>query len=144
MWQRRNRQKKSFYLENEKMTFADTIARTLRFFDDIPSPAIRLNLDPGNYASQRDPTTPDAYEIFYERGLVAHMHVKDMIHRFPIIGGFFGIVGKGRIDYSVLFKQAIDNQYSGYFSLETHAHSNKEAISIASLKNMIAMLQKFE
>jgi sugar phosphate isomerase/epimerase len=133
---------KILLLENENRTFADRIARTAQFFEEIQSNAIKLNLDPGNFGAAKDGITPDAYETFYERDLVAHMHVKDIIHQFPFVGAMYGTVGKGIINYPNLFKQALDHSYTGFFSLETHALRNKEAHSVQSLKNISEMLQK--
>jgi sugar phosphate isomerase/epimerase len=124
---------KILLLENETNTFADTIARTLKLFDEIQSPAFKLNLDPGNFYSIREDTTPDAYEIFYEKGLVAHMHVKDPKFHLPFVGSYFHVVGMGKIDYVALFKQAKKHDYTGLFSLETHCPGNREKISIESL-----------
>jgi sugar phosphate isomerase/epimerase len=130
-------------LENEQITFAETIAHTLRFFDEIGnSPAIKLNLDPGNFFSAHEPVTPDAYEPFYQRELVAHIHVKDPKFRIPFAGSFFDVVGEGKINYKALFQQAIEHNYTGLFSLETHAPRNKEKISTKSLKNLTEMLTK--
>lgn len=124
---------KILILENETNTFADTIARTLKLFDEIQSPALKLNLDPGNFYSIREDTTADAYEIFYEKGLVAHMHVKDPKFHLPFVGSYFHVVGMGKIDYVALFKQAKEHDYTGLFSLETHCPGNREKISLESL-----------
>ncbi len=119
-----------------------TIEQTKRFFDEIKSNSVKLVLDPGNYFMEREPTTPDAYEYFYENNLVGHVHVKDPKRRISKLGATFTIVGEGKIDYKPLFKQAIDHGYEGYFSLETHALRNKEYISRKSLENMCAWLKE--
>ncbi len=132
---------KIFVLENDIGFHADTVEHTRRFFEEMRSPALRLNLDPGNYFSVKSPTTPAAFQWFYDAGLVAHMHVKDARRRFPFIGGNWGVVGEGRIDYRSLFKQALDHGFKGYFSLETHALKNKEAKSIKSLEHLTQILR---
>ncbi len=133
---------KILVLENDIGFFADTVAHTRRVFEEIRSPALKLNLDPGNFFSVKSPTTPDAFHWFYDEGLVAHMHVKDARRRFPLIGGNWGVVGEGRIDYRSLFKQAMEHGYEGYFSLETHPLKNKEEKSVKSLHNLTQMLQE--
>ncbi len=132
---------KILVLENDIGFFADTVAHTMRFFEEIHSPALKLNLDPGNFFSVKSPTTPDAFHWFYDEGLVAHMHVKDARRRFPLIGGNWGVVGEGRIDYRSLFKQAMEHGFKGYFSLETHTLKNKEQKSVKSLEYLTKILQ---
>jgi sugar phosphate isomerase/epimerase len=133
---------KILVLENDTGFFADTVARTRRFFEEVRSPALKLNLDPGNFFSVKSPTTPDAYQWFYDQGLVAHMHVKDARRRFPLIGGSWGVVGEGSINYKALFKQAMDSGFKGFFSLETHVLKNKEEKSVKSLHHLTRMLQE--
>lgn len=135
---------KVLLLENETNTYADTIAHTLKLFEEIQSPAFKLNLDPGNFYSIREETTPEAYEIFYQKGLVAHMHVKDPRFHLPFIGSYFNVVGTGKIDYISLFKQAKEHGYSGLFSLETHCPSNREKVSIESLEYLQKTLPKIK
>ncbi|MBD3349974.1 MAG: TIM barrel protein [Candidatus Lokiarchaeota archaeon] len=132
---------KVLMLENEHFCFLDTIKNTRRFFNEIDSNAIKLNLDPGNYYSAGEPTDTKAYEEFYENNWVGHVHVKDPKFKLPFIGGTFGVVGKGKIDYKSLFKQALRHDYDGYFSLETHVLIKKEKTSIRSLENISDMLK---
>jgi len=120
-------------LENEHVCFADNIANTKRFLSEIQSPAIKLNLDPGNFFSAKEKTTPETFEWFYKHDLVGYMHIKDPIRRLPMIGGIFGIVGQGKINYKDLIHQAIDSGFDGFFSLETHCLKNKEENSVKSL-----------
>lgn len=136
------KKKKVLLLENESVAFADTIANTIRFLDEINSPALKLNLDPGNFYSVKQSTTPEAYEVFYNRGLVEHMHIKDARTRILNLYSIFDIVGTGRINYADLIKQAIDHDYKGYFSLETHAGSNLMQKSVASLRYLKELLEK--
>jgi sugar phosphate isomerase/epimerase len=131
---------KVLVLENEHVCYTDNIARTLRLLEELPSPGLKLNLDPGNFFSARDATNPEAYEVFYQRNLVAHMHIKDPFLFVPVVGAFFGVVGEGKINYQKLLQQAQNHQYKGYFSLETHCVKNKEDTSRKSLKNLRKML----
>ncbi len=133
---------KILVVENDTGMFADTVARTRRFFEELHSPALKLNLDPGNFFSVKTPTTPDAYQWFYDQGLVAHIHVKDARWRLPLIGGRWDVVGDGSINYKALFKQAMDNGFKGFFSLETHVLKKKEEKSVKSLHNLTQMLQE--
>jgi L-ribulose-5-phosphate 3-epimerase len=127
-------------LENEHVTLADNIENTLKFLESINSPALRFNLDPGNFYSKGESVDPSAYEKFWKQGLVAHIHVKDPIIRLPVIGSIFDVVGKGKIDYRSLFKQAFDYKYQGYFAFETHSPKNREEKSVASLQYMVQLL----
>lgn len=140
--QKAEQQGKILVLENDIGFFADTVLHTKRFFEEMRSPALKLNLDPGNFFSVKSPTSPDEFHWFYDEGLVAHMHVKDARRRFPLIGGNWGVVGEGRIDYQSLFKQAMEHGFKGYFSLETHALMNKESKSVKSLEYLTKILQQ--
>jgi sugar phosphate isomerase/epimerase len=133
---------KILLVENDLGMNVASIEETTRFFDEIQSPSVKLVLDPGNYYMDRDLTTAEAYQHFYDKKLVAHMHVKDPKTKIPKFGSTFGIVGAGKIDYKVLFKQAIDSGYKGYFCLETHSLRNKEEISRKSLENMSKWLEE--
>ncbi|MHA1147414.1 MAG: sugar phosphate isomerase/epimerase family protein [Promethearchaeota archaeon] len=133
---------KILLVENDLGMNVGTIQQTKRFFKEIKSPAVKLVLDPGNYYMERDLTTPEAYQSFYDNNIVGHIHVKDPKHKIPKFGATFGVVGEGKIDYKPLFKQAIDNGYQGYFCLETHALRNKEEISRKSLENMSKWLEE--
>ncbi|MBN2154605.1 MAG: sugar phosphate isomerase/epimerase [Candidatus Lokiarchaeota archaeon] len=139
--------KKILVLENESVCFSDTIANTIRFLNEIDSPAVKLNLDPGNFFSMHQPTTPEAYEVFYTNGWVQHMHIKDARTRILKLLSLFDVVGTGKIDYKALIQQAVDHDYTGYFSLETHANSNlmqKSVDSLKYLKNIIDELDSTE
>jgi len=135
---------KVLLLENDLGMNIATIDQTKRFFEEINSDAIKLVLDPGNYFMERDRTDPEAYEYFYRENLVGHIHVKDPKRKLPLLGALFGVVGEGKIDYRALFKQALDYEYSGYFSLETHSLRNKEKVSRASLKNLVNWLKELD
>ena len=135
---------KTLLLENEHVCFADNVANSLSYLDAVGSPGLKLNLDPGNFFSAKEQTIPAAYEVFYTKGLVGHMHVKDPGIRLPLLGGGFGVVGKGKIDYKSLFRQAIDHQYRGYISLETHAHRKRYNTSIQSLQFLTQTLSELK
>ncbi len=138
------KKKKILLLENESVAFADTIANTIRFLDEIDSPAIKLNLDPGNFYSVNQPTTPAAYEVFYKHGWVQHMHIKDARTRILKLHSLFDVVGTGKIDYKSLIQQAINHNYTGYFSLETHAGTNLMQKSVASLRFLKELIEKLD
>lgn len=133
---------KILVLENEHVCYADNISRTLQLLEELSSPAFKLNLDPGNFFSAHDEIRPEAYDIFYQRNLVAHMHIKDPFLFVPIVGSFFGVVGEGKIDYKKLVQQAHDHNYKGFYSLETHCVKNKEETSRKSLKNLRKFLDE--
>jgi sugar phosphate isomerase/epimerase len=138
------KKKKILVLENESVTFSDTIANTVRFLNEIDSPAIRLNLDPGNFYSFKQPVEPEAYEVFYQNGWVQHMHIKDARTRILKLQSLFDVVGSGNIDYKALIQQAVDHNYTGYFSLETHAASNLMQKSVTSLRYLKDILEKID
>jgi len=133
---------KQLLVENDIGMNVATIEQCKRFFNEINSPNVKLILDPGNFYMVREPTTPDVYEYFYEKDLVGHIHVKDPSRKLPIMGALFGVVGEGKIDYKALFKQAIEHEYKGYFSLETHSLRNREEISRKSLEYMKKWLEE--
>jgi sugar phosphate isomerase/epimerase len=133
---------KILLVENDLGMNVASIEETTRFFDEIQSPSVKLVLDPGNYYMDRDLTTPESYQPFYDKKLVAHMHVKDPKLKLPKFGSTFGVVGEGKIDYKALFKQAVESGYKGYFCLETHSLRNKEEISRKSLENMSKWLEE--
>jgi sugar phosphate isomerase/epimerase len=141
---RAENKKKVLLLENESVTFADTIANTIRFLDEIDSSAMKLNLDPGNFFSVKQSTTTAAYEVFYKRGWVQHMHIKDPRTRILKLHSLFDAVGTGKINYQDIIQQAIDHNYSGYFSLETHASSQLMQKSVASLRFLKELLEKLD
>lgn len=129
-------------VENEHVCFLDTLEHTTRFFQEMNSPAIKLNLDPGNYYSAKQPTDTGAYRPFYENDWVGYMHVKDPKFRLPFLGGKFTTVGQGKIDYNSLFQQALEYDYNGYFSLETHVLLKKEQTSVKSLDYLKSLLEE--
>jgi sugar phosphate isomerase/epimerase len=127
---------KTLLIENDIGMNVATIEQCKRFFDEINSQNVKLLLDPGNFFMVREPTTPDAYEYFYEKDLVGHIHIKDPSRKLPKLGALFGVVGEGKIDYKPLFKQAFDHDYKGFISLETHSLKNREKVSRKSLEYM--------
>ncbi len=136
--------KKILVLENESVAFADTIANTARFLVDMDSPSLKLNLDPGNFFSVKQPTTPEAYALFYKKGWVQHMHIKDARTRILKLHSLFDVVGTGKIDYKKLIQQSVDFGYTGYYSLETHASSNLAQKSVASLRYLKELIEKLD
>ena len=132
---------KVLLLENDLGMNVATIEETKRFFKEFSSDSVKLILDPGNYYMEREPTTPEAYEYFYDHNLVGHFHIKDPKHKIPFMGATFGVVGEGKIDYETLLSQAIDKGYKGLFSLETHALRKKEHVSKKSLENLAQWLE---
>jgi sugar phosphate isomerase/epimerase len=133
--------KKILLVENEHVCYTDTIANTLQFFEKLQSPALKLNLDPGNFYSAKEPVTPEAYDVFYQKKLVEHMHIKDPQYRIPAIGSNFAAVGTGKIDYRTLIKQAEAYGFTGWYTLETHTLKNKLEVSKKSLTYLHDLLK---
>ena len=135
---------KTLHVENDLGMLVGTIEQTKRFFEQIDSKNVKLLLDPGNYFMEKDLTTSEAYEPFYEKDIVGHMHIKDPKRKLPVAGATFTVVGEGHIDYRLLLKQALDHDYKGNFILETHSIRNKEEVSKKSLENLSNWLKEFD
>ncbi len=141
---RAEEQGKILVLENEHVTFADNVENCLKIIKQINSSSLKLNLDPGNFYSAREGTDPNTYQVLYDEDVVGHMHIKDAIKKIPIVGSLFGVVGEGRINYRALLEQAVNNNYQGFFALETHCLKNKEEISLKSLEYLANLLDDLE
>lgn len=133
---------KILLVENDYGYHAGKLKDTRRFFEEINSDHVKMVLDPGNFYVEKERITPEAFEYFYDRDLVVHMHVKDPKRTLFSYLGFFTVVGEGKINYKPLFKQALEHGYKGYFSLETHSLRSKEKVSRKSLENMSKMLKE--
>ena len=137
------KQNKVLHVENDLGMQVGSIEQTKRFFNEINSKNVKLLLDPGNFFMEKDRTTPEAYQDFYDQGIIGHMHIKDPKHKLPV-AATFTVVGEGKIDYPSLLKQAIDHDFNGYFILETHSIRNKEEVSKRSLKNLANWLKEYD
>jgi len=104
-------------LENETDCNVATGKELGRMLRDINSPHLRAMWDPCNALGLGEVPYPDGY--LQVRGLIRHMHVKDM-RKDPATGKFQYVpVGKGMIDYRGQFRALRDEGYGGTMSLET-------------------------
>lgn len=105
-------------LENEHTCNVGTGKELGKILRDVGSPYLRGNWDPGNAAMLNEVPYPDGYKAV--RGLMAHMHVKD-VRKDPQTGKLiWAPVGGGFLDYRGHFKALRDDAYQGTISLETH------------------------
>lgn len=104
-------------LENEGICYGDTGLRAAALIRAVGHPNLKLNWDPGNsvHAGSERPY-PDEYEQL--KGLVAHVHVKDMAER----GGKLTTVapGEGIIDWCGQLAALRADGYDGFITVETH------------------------
>ena len=100
-----------YALENESGVFADTLENTVRIFDEIDSDALGMAFDPGNFI-MNGVNPLEAYKALKDR--LVYFHIKDAA------GGKFVPAGAGDASMSLLLKQAYDDGFDGFLSLEPH------------------------
>jgi sugar phosphate isomerase/epimerase len=105
-------------LENEHTCNVGTGEELGRLVRDIASPSLRAVWDPGNAALLGETPYPEGYAAV--RGLIAHLHVKDLKLDREKSKFVWVPVGEGLIDYRGQFKSLFDDGYEGTISLETH------------------------
>jgi L-ribulose-5-phosphate 3-epimerase len=116
-------------LENEYDTNIATAAELGRVLRDIDSPHLRANWDPGNDAMMSEVPYPDGYRQI--RGLIAHVHVKD-VKRGSHPGQLsWAPVGSGVIDWRGQLRALREDGYRETISLETHYRPDGDALATA-------------
>lgn len=85
----------------------------LRLIEGIDSPAVRIFYDPGNMIHLYQNTEQICDDILKLKGLIAAAHAKDS-----------SILGKGRIDYSKIFKAYHEAGYFGSQVIEGSTDKN--------------------
>lgn len=127
-------------LENEATTNAATGAEAAALCRAVGSPALRLCWDPGNTLWAGGVPFPDDLEAVH--GLVARVHIKDVV-RNPTTGEAHGILlGQGDVDYRSIVPGLRHAGYGGPFVLEPHwpgpGPSANMAVCIAALRTLLA------
>jgi L-ribulose-5-phosphate 3-epimerase len=105
-------------LENEHECNIGTGRELGRILRDIDSPNLKGNWDPGNAAMLHEVPYPDGYgEV---KGLLAHVHVKDVRKDAKTGKLRWAPVGGGFIDWRGQLRALLADHYEGTMSLETH------------------------
>ncbi len=130
-------------LENEHTCNAGTGREAGKLIAEINSPHLKVNWDPGNAAMLGETPYPDGYEAV--RGLMGHMHIKDVrkdsngkLHWAPVGGGF--------IDWRGQFQSLQRDGYNDTMSLETHYRrpdGNELESTRESLMGLLKITQEF-
>jgi sugar phosphate isomerase/epimerase len=128
-------------LENEHTCNIGTGRELGHLLKDINSAALRGNWDPGNAAMLDEIPYPDGYEAM--RGLVSHVHIKDVRKNAATGQKEWAPVGGGFIDWKGQLQALRKDRYEGTLSLETHylrADRNKVESSRESLEGLLKLL----
>jgi sugar phosphate isomerase/epimerase len=130
-------------LENEHTCNVGTGKELGRILRDVNSPNLRGNWDAGNAAMLKEVPYPAGYHDV--RGLIAHVHVKD-VKRDPTTGKLsWAPVGGGFIDWRGQIKALRDDGYNGTMSLETHYRrqdGNKVESTRESLEGLLKTIKE--
>jgi sugar phosphate isomerase/epimerase len=127
-------------LENEHSCNVGTGKELGRLLKDISSPALRGNWDPANAVMLDEVPFPDGYDAV--KGLVAHVHVKD-VRRDSTGKKEWAPVGGGIIDWKGQIQAFHRDGYDGTMSLETHylrADKNKVESTRESLDGLLKIV----
>lgn len=130
-------------LENEHTCNVGTGEELGRILREVNSAHLRATWDPGNAAMLGETPYPDGYGAV--RGLLSHMHVKDLKIDAESKRFVWTPVGKGLIDYRGQFKSLFEDGYDETISLETH-YRRPDGDSIEStresLNGLVEILQQ--
>jgi sugar phosphate isomerase/epimerase len=130
-------------LENEHECNIATGKELGRLLRDVSSPHLRGTWDPANAAMQGETPYPDGY--LRARGLIEHLHVKDLRKNLRTYKLEWAPVGKGFIDWEGQFEALRRHGYNCTVSLETHYRkrgaTNIESTRI-SLEGLLKILYK--
>ena len=130
-------------LENEHECNIGTGKELGRILRDVNSPNLRGNWDAGNAAMLKEVPYPAGYDDV--RGLIAHVHVKD-VKSDPATGKLsWAPVGGGFIDWRGQIKALRDDGYNGTMSLETHYRrpdGNKVESTRESLEGLLKTIKE--
>lgn len=100
-------------LENEKGTYADTVARSGDLLHAIDDPNLRMVLDPANFLQCGEGGGRNAFDTL--RPWIAQLHVKDIDGNGNIVGA-----GRGRADWPAIVTAMMECNFHGIISLEPH------------------------
>jgi len=125
-------------LEVEHICWGDTGKNTARIIEKIGSPALGINWDPANaYRAGEERPYPEGYAAV--RQMVRHVHFKDA--RQNPFSGEREFVYDGVIDWSGQINALVENEYSGYISVETHVQP-KVAMARQSLAKLRTLIKE--
>ncbi|OJX48141.1 MAG: hypothetical protein BGO78_12770 [Chloroflexi bacterium 44-23] len=127
-------------MEVEHICWGDTGKNAARIVEKIGSPALGINWDPANaYRAGEEYPFPEGYAAV--RQMVRHVHFKDA--RKNPFSGEKEFVFDGIIDWPGQIKALVNDEYSGYISVETHAQPKVAMArqSLAKLRNLIQEAQ---
>ena len=116
-------------LENEYDTNIATAGELGRILHDINSPCLRANWDPGNDAMMNEVPYPDGHQKL--KGLIAHLHIKDVKRNTRSGQLSWAAVGSGLIDWRGQLLALRQEGYQGTMSLETHYRPSGDALATA-------------
>ena len=129
-------------LENEHECNVGTGKELGRILRDINSPNLRGMWDPCNAVRLGEVPYPDGYR--HVRGLLRHMHIKD-VRKNSATGDFEYVpVGEGMIDFRGQFGALRDDGYDGTMSLETayiRPDGNKMEATRECLEGLLEVLK---
>ena len=105
-------------LESEPSVNTGNMMQLASLLQTINHPRIRALFDPGNEIC--DHTAPPPYPHGYRvlKPYLAHVHIKDMIRTQQ--GYDPACIGKGAVDFRMIFSALKQDEYDGYATLETH------------------------
>jgi sugar phosphate isomerase/epimerase len=101
-------------VENEGGLWTDTPERCLDLLASINSPALRLTMDTGNFASLGVPSADVAYSLL--KPWISHIQIKDMVTATHTMVP----AGQGDGQIAQVLAAALADGYTGYLSLEPH------------------------
>ena len=112
---------KRIAIENEASTIIGTGRRLAKFLGKLDTPRVGSMWDAANVVYDMDEEEvpfPDGYEAIKDR--MIHMHLKDARIDPETNEPVTTLIGEGDIDYVGQFKKLVEDDYSGFVSLETH------------------------
>jgi sugar phosphate isomerase/epimerase len=104
-------------LENDGTLNTETGVEAARVLNDVKSPYLMLNWDPGNAAASGETPYPDGYNLL-PKDRIGHCHCKDVVKTAK--GHDWAPMGKGIVNWAEQFKALKRDGYHYAVSLETH------------------------
>ena len=105
-------------LENELDCNTATGAEAAKTLQEVKTPHLMLNWDPGNAAARGEKAYPDGYKLL-PKHRIGHCHCKDVTKR-PDGKYTWAAMGSGLVDWVGQFKALKHDGYHYAVSLETH------------------------
>ncbi|MEM1507560.1 MAG: sugar phosphate isomerase/epimerase family protein [Candidatus Bathyarchaeia archaeon] len=120
-------------LENEPSSLADTGERTANLVKSIGIESLRVNWDPCNaYVAGEQHSR--GYE--HVRGLVAHVHLKDVTMDSKSGRRVYVPFGDGEVGVFSQVRHLVNDGYRGFFSIETHVSQNRVKSTLKCLRRL--------